>query len=258
VPVGALLERAMDVPAFADRDRPAVLPCADQRRAAHPGGAGRYPDWWSDGAASSAEQTGQARVTHDRAVALETLCSLPGGPLTSPETAAFTGIHDQILLYDEHTWGASRERYKHDSDQVKQQWAVKRGYVDRAMADLASVEQRWRAGVAAWAKPAKDSVLVWNTLSWLRSDVVSIAAAGLPATFRLRDPGGGSVAVQQDGPGMWSFVARDVPPLGYARFEIEPGDAATKGPAEARYQIEFDEKAGAVRQIRHRRAGGFS
>jgi hypothetical protein len=47
----------------------------------------------------------------------------------------------------------------------------------------------------------------------------------------------------------------DVPPLGYAVFEIVPGSPARDEPAEPGYRIEFDEDAGTIAQIYRRGMG---
>ncbi len=217
--------------------------------------SGDVPDWWADGAASSARQTGDARITHDQAVALEALSSLPDGPAREPESDTFSDIHAHLLLYAEHTWGASGGWYSKDPSNVEQQWAVKRGYVEHAGIQTADARQRWTQAVAGWARPATNSVIVWNTLSWPRSGPVELNNAELPSEFVLRDASGQSVPIQKCGEANWCFVARDVPPLGYALYEIQENAAGDFQRREPVYEIEFDARRGVVRQIRHRPTG---
>lgn len=257
---------------------------------------GDIPDWWADGAASSAEQTGQARLAHDRAVSFETLCVLPDGPMsalpsghevplsrelatvsnlmpmdmTLKDTAtdsaknipnqqtlrqSFHKIHRDILLYDEHTWGASKRFWKSgDMKMVDGQWAVKRGFIDSAQKRIDRVRRQWKRAVDVWAKPLGHGIIVWNSLSWTRSDMVQIDAEGLPQQFTLRAPDGKAVPVCRTGKNHWAFVAEDVPSLGYAFYQIVPTlDKTTfkkpHKPAACRYEIRFDKKLGAVTQI---------
>ena len=220
---------------------------------------GDIPDWWADGAASSAEQTGQARIAHDQAVALETLMSLPEGPVSASQEKTFRDIHNQILLYAEHTWGAETAFHRTDPKMVEGQWAVKRGYVDTAIEQLESARQDWDRAVDAWTGDGRKQVIVWNSLSWPRTGLVELPSGKLPPGCALMAPDGRRVPVVSSTEGRSCFVARDVPAMGYALYAIDPGpanddpNAAKKSPS--LYQIEFDAKQGAVRQIRHRPTG---
>lgn len=216
---------------------------------------GDIPDWWADGAASSAKETGDARVAHEQAVALELFTSLPDGPMRQDVSSSMTDIFNSLLLYYEHTWGASSEKYAKDPAQLEGQWAVKRGYTEKAVHSLAEVERQWLNAVADWARPARDSVIVWNACSWPRTDLVRVPASQLPPVFSLRDTNGRIVEAQKEEPDQWCFLAHDVPALGYALLEIVRDRASAAAPGETCYDVTFDESQGVVRQIRHRCTG---
>lgn len=216
---------------------------------------GDIPDWWADGAASSAQQTADCRIAHDKAVALETLFALPDGPAAKTETPPFPDIYRNLMLYSEHTWGASSHWYKDDMSVVEGQWKVKRGYVDNAIADVNAGEKTWEKAVGDWAKPAKDSIIVWNPSSWTRSDIVSVPVSDLPESFTLRHPQREeSTPVQKDGD-QWCFIAKSIPPMGYQLFEIETGQSVPSPKDPPPYEIIFDENKGVVTQIKHRLNG---
>lgn len=74
-------------------------------------------------------------------------------------------------------------------------------------------------------------VVVFNTLSWVRSDVAE-ASASLPrGAFHVVGPDGEVVASQRIGKGRLIFNAYNVPPLGHAVFHIVPGRKAPDTPS---------------------------
>jgi len=94
-------------------------------------------------------------------------------------------------------------------------------------------------------------VVVWNESSWPRSDVVTVDVAVPPgaASMEVVDADGRALATQLDGvvrladgalaQAKVSFLARDVPPLGWATFHVravapEPAPEPVRKPAQAR------------------------
>src|SRR6185437_1653894 len=92
-----------------------------------------FGGWWEDGAGSSALETGLSRRAEERAVTAEMLHSLAaviaGDPY--PKTN-FDRVWHNVLLYNEHTWGAGGSVSSPDSEQTVKQWAVKSSFAHAA------------------------------------------------------------------------------------------------------------------------------
>ena len=174
---------------------------------------GDFGAWWEDGAASSALETALCRRAEERAVTAEMLHSLAaivgGEPYPKWD---FDELWRNILLYDEHTWGAAGSISAPKSEQTVKQWEVKRSFARQA--DVAS-RQLLTAGMAklaAMAPPA--DLVVFNPLSWTRTDLVTTDQAGAVQDVKTKRklpcqalPEGGSC-----------FVATDLPSVGYRSY----------------------------------------
>ena len=141
--------------------------------------SGDIPAWWADGPGSSARETGINRITHDRLAAAEsfsTLASFLHGTQHYP-AGEIDKAYDDMMLYDEHTWGASASIGKPFSLQTLGQWAVKSSFSYKAAIRTEEILKKALNGIAGRIKtPKKDaeSVAVFNSLSWERSDVVRL------------------------------------------------------------------------------------
>src|SRR6188472_3292752 len=68
---------------------------------------GDWTDWWSDGVASSAYETGVNRTTHELLLAAETIASwLRAEGRDGWDFERVANAYETATLYDEHTWGA--------------------------------------------------------------------------------------------------------------------------------------------------------
>ncbi len=75
------------------------------------------------------------------------------------------------------------------------------------------------------ATPAEGTpVVVFNTLSWSRSGIVTYTGPRPKGTFHVRRGDGTVVAHQVAADGALLFAADDVPPLGWATFTLMPGE----------------------------------
>jgi hypothetical protein len=91
-----------------------------------PTARGDFTPYWEDGAASSALETAMNRASADRLVQAETLFAL-FNPKAYP-AAEFQQAWRNVLLYDEHTWGAHNSISQPDHPFVQSQWAIKRQF----------------------------------------------------------------------------------------------------------------------------------
>jgi len=152
---------------------------------------GDWTDWWADGAASSAYETGINRSTHELLLTAETieawLRTLGRGRW---DAVHWADLYEQTTLFDEHSWGAFSSIAAPQSLFSKAQWNRKAGYaytasmtghdvLARAAGELAGTcSKRGPEGVfnlgnlapeAAYPPSGYSELLVINTLPWTRS-----------------------------------------------------------------------------------------
>jgi hypothetical protein len=216
---------------------------------------GDFTPYWEDGAGSSARETALARNAAERLVQAETLWAL----LRPNEYPAqrFDQAWRNVLLYNEHTWGAHCSITKPDDPFTLAQWKIKQAFADNArsqsveLLETAAAKHRQETGPVS-------AVDVLNTASWTRSGLVE-----LPREFSrempragdvVQDSEGRTVASQRSTAGGLMFVARDVPPFAAKRFFLRPGKAVPSGQARAEgnrlsgkdLRLVIDEKSGAI------------
>jgi hypothetical protein len=217
-----------------------------------------FGGWWEDGAGSTARETALSRRAEERAVTAEMLHSLGAvlGGVSYPK-AAFSDLWRNILLYDEHTWGAWCSISEPKSEQTVKQWEVKGGFARKADQESRELLDAGMGKLAAMA-PAADLV-VFNPLSWSRRAVVTTASAeavmdvGSKRTIPCQAlPEGGSC-----------FIAADLPSVGYRSYRnaVPKGqakDAARLGANEIEnefYRVTLDPNTGALKSILDKEAG---
>jgi alpha-mannosidase len=226
--------------------------------------------WWEDGAGSSAMETGINRVAHQDAIVAEAAWACAAGTngnAAFPQ-ADFNRVWDNMLLYDEHTWGAHNSIGDPTSDFVLRQFAVKAAYATDAARDVARLLDTGLTELAAHVERGSDGaerLLVFNPSGRPRTGVVY---AKLPR---------GAVVIGQDAPAAQqrvnedalhrvdvAFVATDVPAGGYATYRI--GKEAAESAATPRrfdgkvlendfYRVTFDRASGGVSSIVDKKLG---
>lgn len=155
---------------------------------------GDWTDWWSDGVASSAYETGLNRQTHELLLAGEFmeawLRSVGPGRW---DAACLRNIYEQATLYDEHTWGAFSSIAAPQTLFTKSQWNRKACFAYSAALEAHDVLARAAHGLAdqwsglgpagefnlgsltpeeAYPSSGFSELLVINTLPWTRSVMV--------------------------------------------------------------------------------------
>ncbi|MBU0640275.1 MAG: hypothetical protein KKB50_15520 [Planctomycetes bacterium] len=184
---------------------------------------GDFTPYWEDGAASTAADTAANRHAAEKLVQARTLWALLN-PGPYPDERFYAAWRNAVL-YDEHTWGAYNSISRPDHPfarrqaEYKQQMALQaKGIADESLAAAT-------AGRLAEQRPVR-AVEVFNTCSWLRTDVVVLPAETELAGEVVRAADGAVLPAQRLSTGELAFLATDVPPLGSARFAIEPGSAS--------------------------------
>ncbi len=173
-----------------------------------------FGDWWADGAGSAAFETALSRRAEERAVTAEILHSL-SSIMTGADypRTNFDELWQNILLYNEHTWGAAGSIHSPHADQTVKQWQVKAQYAYDADAESSNLLDSGMSQLAAMV-PASDLV-VFNPLNWSRKAVVKTDAAGAVQDMKTKEvyycqklPEGGNC-----------FIANDLPSVGYRTYQ---------------------------------------
>jgi hypothetical protein len=219
---------------------------------------GDFGTWWEDGAGSAARETALCRRAEERAVTAEMLHSLAAvlGGTPYPKWD-FDKLWRNILLYDEHTWGAAGSISAPQAEQTVKQWEVKSSFARQADAASRRLLDGGMVKLAALV-PAADLV-VFNPLAWSRTDLVTTAQADTVQDVKTKR----KIACQALPEGGSCFVATDLPSVGYRSYrKLFGGGAFTNavsfsdGQMENEfYRVSLDPKNGALKSILDKETG---
>jgi alpha-mannosidase len=216
---------------------------------------GDWTPYWEDGAGSSALETALNRASSDRLAQAETLFAMLK-PSAYP-AAAFAEAWNRVLLYSEHTWGAWCSVGEPERQETTEQWEIKKGY---ALAADGQSRELLAAALAlphAEAGPPAGAVDVLNTLSWPRTELVTVPQELSAAGERVTDAQGRAVPSQRLASGALVFLARNVPPFGARRYHIFGDAPDTRAGAAAQgltldngvIHLRVDEKTGGIVEL---------
>lgn len=213
---------------------------------------------WEDGAASTARETAMNRNTAARLAQTEALWSMLATRQSFPSDK-FAEAWKNVLLFSEHTWGASASGPQPHSPFTKDLWAGKKRYADNA-------DTQWRAlykdALQSLAANDGNYIHVLNTNLWTRSDVVILDATIDLTGKAIVHSSGEEVDVQRLHDGRWIFIAEEVPPLSSAVYQIVPSKPKA---ADSRFtsmctaankldngqvQVEIDPLKGTIRSLK--------
>ncbi|WP_198314936.1 glycoside hydrolase family 38 C-terminal domain-containing protein [Chitinophaga sp. MD30] len=172
---------------------------------------GDITPYWEDGAGSTAQEEGENRRTSLQLQQLTNAYAILGA--TRYDAQRFYEAWTNVLLFHEHTWGAHNSISQPEVPFVTEQWRIKRQFMQDARTQAEGLS-------AALLQPITDSgsrrIVVVNTLSRERSGPVRIAMAGKS----VKDAQGRRYPLQALRDGGYVFVAKDVPALGTAEYEV--------------------------------------
>jgi alpha-mannosidase len=181
---------------------------------------GDLTPYWEDGAGSSALETAMNRTAADRLTQAEAIVAMLAPE--SYQSAVFHEAWRNILLYSEHTWGAWCSVSDSENTLTTEQWKVKRSFAVNA----AKQSEDLLANVlrAHKSKTATNSIDVYNSTSWPRTEVVVLAKQLSRVGDHVKNSRRVSVPSQRLSTGELAFLADNVPAFGSARFHISPGE----------------------------------
>jgi hypothetical protein len=210
---------------------------------------------------STARSTAVEREAEQRGLAAEKFSTLSSlvNPSLRPVGEALRRVWNDLVLYDEHTWGTDRSVSNPQSGQTVNQWAVKEGLASEAKQGVEYVLQRGLSALADSIYVPEGTLLVFNPLSWARSGMVEMdldkgrelidLATNRTVPFEILMTGQSYRHIR--------FLAPEVPPVGYKAFALkqtkaEPPNAPVgeEGTLENEYyRVELDGDSGAVKSI---------
>jgi alpha-mannosidase len=217
--------------------------------------------YWELGIGSDAYYAAMERVSESRGPSAEKLLTIASliNPQVAVDKAALDDMWRDMLLMDEHTWGAANSVIDPESSEASSQLEVKDSFPSRAQAAVDSLMKAGMATLADSIPVGASSLIVFNTLNWPRSGLIEF---DLSKRQELADPSTGSVVPvqivrEENELNRVRFVAEEVPALGYKVYQLRAAAAPITRPASRQstvlespyYRVELDPVSGAVRSI---------
>lgn len=184
---------------------------------------GDFTPYWEDGAASTASETAMSRNAANRLIQAEALWSMRA-PESFPEHEFYAAWRN-VTLFDEHTWGAHNSVSDPDLPFVTEQWRLKRNFAVEAD----SLSRVLLAKALPMHQKTPTAVEIYNTNSWLRTDLVLLSREQSAAGDWVVDEKNNSVPSQRLSTGELAVLAENVAPLAAKRLWIKKGRAAQRG-----------------------------
>jgi alpha-mannosidase len=197
--------------------------------------------YWEDGALSSLAPTIEARHAQARLPAaerLESLAVIHGRDLEYP-AGNYDSAWRELLLFDEHTWGAFLSCTDPEALLAQDQWAVKehmaRGAGEWSKRLLHAAATRHSL---SWNNDGRE-VVVYNPHSWPVSGPVTVEIA---AGEQAIDPQTGNevptrLLRRSRSQAIVSLWVDELPALGYRRLVLRPGAATPTDPVSAEPEL---------------------
>jgi len=223
---------------------------------------GDMTGYWEDGAASSAKETALVRRTAEALSQTERWASMLD--VTMPDETVEEAWRN-ILLYYEHTWGSWNSVSDPQSDLTVTSWETKAGFARKA-SELAGELRRSVRDSVAPVGPAE--IIVYNTLDWDRSDLVTLSESVSGRGAQIRDDAGEVVPSQRLTAGALVFLASDIPARGSRRYRIEGHESSVDSVSQegsggvqvdqvptivesSLYRVRLEPESGAIESIVH-------
>ncbi|MDR2038434.1 MAG: hypothetical protein LBQ60_10980, partial [Bacteroidales bacterium] len=230
-----------------------------------------YPDWWTDGFGSAARETGASRKTHSDMITIQGLLSMAamkGQSLPSHIYDKIQHIHENLLFYDEHTYGAAESIWDPTCDNSQVQWAEKASYAWEALKNAQIMYETSIGLLQPFIQRGEHpTVTFYNTLNWNRSGMVELYIDHeiIPhnRAFKIIDETGMELKTQplrsRNEGTYYDIYAENIPPMGYKTFRIIvdknnrqalPASSMVDDQVENDYfSIKFDPQTGSIKSL---------
>ena len=230
-----------------------------------------WPDWWTDGFGSAARETAEARITQNALEATEGLLamvSLLGSDISSETMDRITAVQDELLFYQEHTFGASESISDPMAENSMVQWGEKSSYVWNAVKNQGLLREEALGLLQSYIPKSEiPTIAIFNTLSWERSGLVRLFIDHeiLPAhsNFQIIDsltkrPIQCQPAESRSEGTYWNLWVDNIPSMGWRTFliKVEKGVTSEKSPENrdniienSFYKLQVDTTTGAIKSL---------
>lgn len=216
--------------------------------------------YWEDGIASDAYYAAMNRESEQRALSAEKISTLSS--LINPHAQAASGLlrrmWQNLILFDEHTWGAFASITAPQIEQSVRQLAAKDAFATKARQQVQYVLDRGMAAIADEIHEPSGTWIVFNPLNWQRSGFVEMdlpKGSGITdltthqaVSYEVLSTSGSYQRIR--------FLARDVPAVGYKCYSIAKAKPQPSAPSSAEtvlenayYRVTLDPGTGAVKSI---------
>jgi alpha-mannosidase len=253
---------------------------------------GDNPQSWADGTNSLALETGLHKRNQHHIITAEALATIasaedyPGNKIQE--------VYNNLHLYSDHTWGydfdpdgrpgqirKAKRATTFDGDinlevpageqltcsspffdSYKKHWQAKKDYVYKAKQITDEITADSFGQICKKITVSKPSVVVWNPLSFKRTDIVRVPwnSASLPSEIiDLRDLKKVACQLETDDKNQNAlvFTASEMPPMGYSVFEIPAEQNLNNSTGKVDdfvienefYKVKIDEKTGTILSV---------
>jgi alpha-mannosidase len=219
-----------------------------------PSYSGDFTPYWEDGALSTAFETAMTRRSVDKVIQAEALYSIRF-PEKYPKRN-FDKTWRDIVLWDEHTWGADISVSDPDNPKTTGQWNIKRQFAtdaDRQSAELLA------SALCSTRTTTHDEIAldVYNTCSWQRSDIVILDLLHSEVGDCVQNERGEELLSQRLSTGELAVFIENMPPLAPMRIYVKSGDHSLNGDVHligntienSRLALTVDENTGAISSL---------
>ena len=195
-----------------------------------------WPDWWTDGFGSAMNETKTSRTVHADMIAnmgLLSMARLLGSDIPESITDDIDKCYEDLLFYDEHTFGAAESISDPSSLNSVNQWRQKASYVWAASQTSNLLREKATGLLQPFVEQNNvPTIVVYNTLNWQRNGVVEAFIdhdlLPLDKAFEIIDAKGNIIPAQllssRNEGSKWALWVEDIPPMGYATMEIHVFD----------------------------------
>jgi hypothetical protein len=218
--------------------------------------------YWEDGAGSDAYYLAMERWNEARGQTAEKFATMATlvNPLLETDTSELGRMWTDMVLMDEHTWDSYNSVTDPTSREAIDQLTMKDQLSVKAAARVDLVTRRSMANLADAVPAGPGSLIVFNSLNWKRSGLISAdlekgrelvdLAINKPVPFEVLDGGNDFQRVR--------FLAQDIPPLGYKVYSMRQTEKAPSSVSKPEqgtalespyYKVQLDAETGAVSSI---------
>ena len=142
-----------------------------------------------------------------------------------------------VLLYDEHTWGSWNSISEPENEFTLSQWKTKKSFAESALKEGNEIISDALAGSASRTADAVWGIKIVNPHSWSVTDMVTIPGGLNIKGTKVVDMQGNIIPSQKLRSGEIVFVAKDVPPFGSKVYSLEKGEENSSSPKQNSNQI---------------------